>query len=135
MAIFERGELIYWIANEDSFFEVREAKVLNYLPNGEYIIDCDGEIISSVLSFCMFKHDNYGRKSAYKWAWHFINSEIQKHKLAISELCSEITEIVGDSEDDQYKKLKLVALKDRLEGKLVVLGEMLSQNEAQQQKL
>ena len=113
---FEQGEMIYWISNEDRNFEVLEAKFLHNVF-GDLIIECEGQQITT-LSFCCFKHDEVGRKDAIEWAKHFLNAKIQEYHLKISELEQGISEITGDSEDDQYEKLKRIAIKDRLEGQL-----------------
>ena len=115
MITFEKFETVYWVAGEDRNFEVLEGKIVDILYNGEIVIECDRNIYLNVLSFCCFKHDEDGKKQACEWAKHFINAKMQEYHLKISELAQVISEITGDDEDSQYKKLKRVAIKDRLE--------------------
>ena len=121
MITFEKFETIYWIAGEDRAFEVLEGKIVDILQNGEFIIECGHNIYQNVLSFCCFKHNDYSKKHADDWSKYLLDVAIEDYQAKIKALGRVISEITGDDEDSQYEKLKRVAIKDRLEGKLNAL--------------
>lgn len=121
METFEKFETIYWIAGEDRKFDVLEGKIVDILYNGEMIIECDSVIYLNVLSACCFKHNDDGRKMALDYAKYLLDVQIEDYHAKIAALERVIAGITGDSIDDQYEKLKRVALKDRFEGQLNAL--------------
>ena len=121
METFEKFETIYWIAGEDRKFEVLEGKIVDVLLNGEMTIECDSVIYLNVSSERCFKHNDYYRKTALDYAKYLLDVHIEDYHAKIAALERVISEMTGDSVDDQYAKLKRVAIKDRLEGQLNAL--------------
>lgn len=128
METFEKFETVYWIAGEDRKFDVLEGKIVDILYNGEMIIECDGVIYPNILSCCCFKHNDYGRKTALDLAKYVLDVRIKDYRAEIVALERVIAETIGDSLDDQYEKLKRVAIKDRLEGQLNALLKLRDEN-------
>lgn len=121
MINFEKFETVYWIAGEDRKFEVLEAKIVDILQNDEVIIEYDHVIYLYVPGARCFKHNDYGREMALDCAKYLLETKIEDYHAKIKALERAISEITGDDEDSQYKKLKRVAIKDRLEGQLKAL--------------
>jgi hypothetical protein len=92
------------------------------------IIECDGVIYPNILSCCCFKHNDYGRETALDYAKYLLDVRIEDYHAKIASLERVIAGITGDSEDDQYAKLKRVAIKDRLEGQLNALLKLCDEN-------
>lgn len=128
METFEKFETVYWIAGEDRKFDVLEGKIVDILYNGEMIIECDSVIYPNILSCCCFKHNDYGRETALDYAKYLLDVRIEDYHAKIASLERVIAGITGDSLDDQYDKLKRVAIKDRLEGQLNALLKLCDEN-------